>query len=109
VNFYDNSTNWLDHPFDWWVKNEEPALAIFPLTEKSGINLMAALHDIYVSIFEHDNKKALMDAEILASSIIAKSIGEVDILLEKVAEASVSNINFDDELMKMIEEDSNGS
>jgi len=109
VNFYDNSTNWLDHPFDWWVKNNEPPLAIFQLTQKSGVNLMAALHDIYVSIFEHDNKKALMEMEVLASSIIAKSIDEVDLLLEKVTEATVSEIDFDDELIKMLKEDSDGA
>jgi len=108
VNFYDNSTNWLDHPFDWWVKNDEPTLAIFQLTQKCGVNLMAALHDIYVSIFEHDNKKALMEMEVLASSIIAKCIDKVDLLLEKVAEATISEIDFDDELIKILKEDSDG-
>ena len=99
----DDSINWLEQPFEWWVQNDEPILLAIPINNKSAINLMAGLYDAYTSIHDRDLKYAVKSLQALASTLIAKSTGRIDILLDEVAKDMASG-DIDEEFQKMLGE-----
>lgn len=105
MTFYDEDHSWLHHPFEWWIENEEPPVSVLNLNGKSGLNVMAALNDIYLSLKDRKVKEALTSLELLATSFIAVALGKSDVLIEAVTESTIDGTDFDAELSKLLEEE----
>jgi hypothetical protein len=99
----DDSINWLEDPYGWWEANDEPILMAIPLQNKSAINLMAGLNDVYMAINERDLKYAKESLKALGSTIIAKATNRTNALLDLMAHQLMSD-DIDEDFKKMLGE-----
>lgn len=106
-NEYDDIVDWIEQPFDWWKANREPAVTVIRINERQGLNIMAALSDIYDNLKQRDIKNAINSLELVATTFIAVARGKVEQLMERVIESMVDNI--DSEFDKLIKEEGNGT
>lgn len=99
---YIDNVDWMEQPFEWWKENDEPALTVIRISDKQGLNIMAAFADIYDSLRKRDIKNAINSLELVATTFIAMARGKIEQLMDRVIDSMVSNL--DDELKELTEE-----
>ena len=93
---------WYKHPFEWYEKMNKPELYGVRLTEVVALDFMQGLYDIYQSFKTGNKQKAMHDAEVLATLLIASSLNVGEEVVQELLSDEFNTIDVDDAVERLM-------
>lgn len=93
---------WYKHPFEWYEKANKPELYGVKLTEVVALDFLQGLYDIYQSFKINNREKAMHDAEVLATLLIASSFNVGQEVIEELLSDEFDTLDVDNEISKLM-------
>jgi hypothetical protein len=98
---------WFKDPFQWYETEQEKYTVSIQMSENRALDIIAGLHDIYLSFKSKNMDKALNDLSTLTVLLIATTFGYSDEAIEELLVMQARE-DMDEALENMLGESSNG-
>jgi hypothetical protein len=96
---------WYDDPFGWYEKHDRPEMLGIKMNEYVALDFLQGLYDIYQGFKTKNKEKAMKDARVLATLLIASCTGYGDEAVQELLVDEFNSKDIDAELNKILEGD----
>jgi hypothetical protein len=94
---------WYNDPFGWYEEQGHPEIYGVRMNENVALDFLAGLHDIYISFKKHGADKAIRNAEVLATLLIASAKNVGSEVMDELLAKEFNDIDFDKAMSDLLE------